>query len=246
MKSNATKLGAAIAAVCMANAAPTFAYDSGTMSGGVAKEIHSTQQITGTNSTGGTCQNSCVTFGGDNTEVQSTWSIDNVSPAPGNPVIDTSTGSGPTAAFIHVGHVYLPGPNVNDPSSSGTNYHSHELTSRIDGKIIGGWIRVTTGFNGATFYGLQDYDDRSSNVYSGCASQPSADQIRSMNDGGASTPVAGCVLDTTADLFYLSCDSQTGCGELGKAVPIPAFAAATLALGLAGITYLTSRRRTVK
>lgn len=51
------------------------------------------------------------------------------------------------------------------------------------------------------------------------------------------------------DFHYLTCDTVYGgaeCGVGAKAVPVPAFAAGALALGLIATTYVSGRRRSIK
>lgn len=55
-----------------------------------------------------------------------------------------------------------------------------------------------------------------------------------------------CELSNVQEIRYNTCDVSDECGQFGKSVPVPAFAAGALGLGLLGVTYLTSRRRTVK
>lgn len=59
-------------------------------------------------------------------------------------------------------------------------------------------------------------------------------------------PVAGTNADSYSNVFFLTCDVDTACASSAKAVPVPAFAAATLGLGLLGVTLLTSRRKTLR
>lgn len=62
-----------------------------------------------------------------------------------------------------------------------------------------------------------------------------------------STPLSNsCQVSSWQHLAYLTCDVTYECGQFGKSVPIPAFAAGALGLGLMGVTYLTSRRRRVR
>lgn len=63
------------------------------------------------------------------------------------------------------------------------------------------------------------------------------------------TELSGWSAAQIVDFHYLTCDTFYGgaeCAtELAKAVPVPAFAAGALALGLVATTYVTSRRRTI-
>lgn len=66
----------------------------------------------------------------------------------------------------------------------------------------------------------------------------------------ATAPPAGCTLFGLQRIGLGQCDPVLGANDcvpaIAKAVPVPAFAAGILAFGLAGITYLTSRRRAIR
>ena len=137
-----------------------------------------------------------------------------------------------------------------------TQYH---LETAVEGKLQPNsyWrtITVTSSGKQTTFF---DIGKRGFVNFLNCATDPNYHDpaVQATIDGimdGPDTPVTtdpfpgtSCVLSGIGTLKYFTCDTGDECGQFAKAVPVPAFAAATLALGLAGITYTSSRRRSIK
>ena len=141
----------------------------------------------------------------------------------------------------------------------------YQVCTNIEGKIVSGGAVAYTNvpdvanppgtINVAAYY---SFTQRAGMIGLLCSSTPTvADMESTIADFEAGThtigtPVngaSGCVSSGWTEVSYLNCDSDSTdsvCGELQKAVPVPAFAAAALGLGLFGITYLTARRRAVK
>lgn len=134
-------------------------------------------------------------------------------------------------------------------------------------KIVGpdDWSLVEFTYKMITFNSMIDWGGRTYTNAEGCSSRPTLTQFRAI-DAANHNPVdgsghavgdtqvnntapnqlpAGCRVTGRLNWKYFTCDPKDPCGASGKAVPVPALAAATLGLGLVGITYLTSRRRQV-
>lgn len=70
------------------------------------------------------------------------------------------------------------------------------------------------------------------------------DGVPTTDDNCEDDLVAGGILSRNAAFSYINAGEEEL--EFGKAVPVPAFAAAALGFGLIGITVLTGRRRQIK
>lgn len=146
------------------------------------------------------------------------------------------------------------------------------LCTDAEGKITGGTYGFfATGITGINSYVISDWDARVAAAFQGgtagvsvpfgnlpttAAAQAAIATYKSGTAQGPG-PYVGPGFDAGAgdtpwglvaliDIAYTTCDTVTECGQFGKSVPVPAFAAASLGLGLLGITYLTGRRRTIK
>ena len=136
-----------------------------------------------------------------------------------------------------------------------------KIETNAIGKITAGWWLADTTFNGVTVIGFVNLSDSSAGTgaslttyYSNPAGIATVD-IDCFLDGdstdcgidngggGADFANGDVVFSNYTDASYIT----EACDEIsGKAVPMPAFAAAALGLGLVGVTVLTGRRRQVK
>lgn len=144
------------------------------------------------------------------------------------------------------------------------------ICTNSEGQITGGYYGFfALGVTGINSYIVTSWDSKVAVAYQGgtagavspFGNLPSFADTQTLIDtyksGGTASigpypgPAAGAG-DTSWDLAgfidvaYTTCDVSTECGQFGKSVPVPAFAAAALGLGLLGITYLTGRRRAIK
>lgn len=146
------------------------------------------------------------------------------------------------------------------------------ICTDAEGKIVSGTalylLNVGSGAFTAAF--AYDFDNRLQTAWVGTGANggggntnmpPTIAEVGGIHAGFlADTPVAPAPGDTfggddtwawssSAVFAYLTCDTdpQFTCTGIsgGKAVPVPAFAAAALGFGLVGVTLLTSRRRQV-
>ena len=130
------------------------------------------------------------------------------------------------------------------------------LTTNAEGKIVGGQFTIpgiaSTPAGPTPNYGLTDFDNNTEIGVTGCTPTLDLPTYIAMRDAGTifgawTGPNANsCVGGVVNNFAYHTCDINTECGQFGKSVPVPAFAAAALGLGLAGITLMTRRRRTIK
>ena len=142
-----------------------------------------------------------------------------------------------------------------------------EITTNAEGKITGGWYAFTAvNQAGEPRLIITDWDQSpiqaigfaSGTIGDDFSGLPTIAEVKSIladiNAGNPPTAGYGAVYGPNADwkiqgvldVSYETCDITFECGQFGKSVPVPAFAAASLGLGLLGITYLTGRRRAIK
>ena len=183
--------------------------------------------------------------------------------ASGNGFIQTSTDSNNLSAFG--GWNYTEGGGRNVPLSGGT-YEVCDIDLGASGKIAGGWTHTSSiapvpGVGPIQFDTITSFDTKTMLVTSACTAPLDLAEGFAVTNaylaGGrdvanitaylAANPLSNnCLVSSWQYLAYLTCDIDYECGQFGKSVPVPAFAAGVLGLGLFGITYLTSRRRSVR
>lgn len=175
-------------------------------------------------------------------------------------VADTYTGAGgastngggvPTDVFTRV---HSPNCNVGGPIPClrdillNTSFDEWNFTANEIGKLSSGYVIADSDFAGNGTIGAFNLDTMIVRTYRGttadatfnsaCAVDPNADYLTCM----AATQTTGPA--TEQPFQYITTPMSDL--ELAKAVPVPAFAAAILGLGLVAITVLTGRRRQVK
>lgn len=176
-----------------------------------------------------------------------------------NPITETQPRVSLGLAFSYAPNAL--GPNVpftfeNGTGDVPTQYH---LETAVEGKLQPNsyWRTITTTSSGkqTTFF---DIGNRGFVNFLNCSTDPDYHDpaVKAVIDGitaGPDTPVTtdpfpgtNCTLTGIGTVKYFTCDTGDTCGNFEKSVPVPAFAAAILALGLAGITYTSSRRRSIK
>ena len=254
-----TMLSSAIAATVAVSASTAMAYDSDVVvTGDRTTEVHMTRgdfayADNGTSSVGA--------------EMIQIYTVANATSLEGANTQDNYTKTGGpdlgivTQEFVRVWlPAAVPGTaGVEIPNGTGVEPTSYELFTDINGKILaeaptpgddpdgsGSWFfNESTGLAGDAVYNFTSFKERRVITLNACTAPPSiTDAISIMQTGG---PIpAGCSLTQHGDFAYQTCDTTDQCGGLDKAVPVPAFASAALALGLAGITLVTSRRRSIK
>lgn len=105
---------------------------------------------------------------------------------------------------------------------------------------------VELGVTSGTASGVIDIDEVTSAITDADIASGPAAIATAIN---TVTGLSGWGANSISNLHYLTCDTTyggDGCGGSAKAVPVPAFAAGALALGLIGVTYVSGRRRSVK
>ena len=231
----------AAAAIATVTSGSAMAYDSDiTITGERAQEFHFTRgdfayADNGTSSVGG--------------EFVQIYKILNATP--NAQAVDTyAKANGDAATGIvtqEVSRVFLPALPAEIDNGTGVEPTAWDLTTDVQGKITGGWVfnESNSPSTGEPVYNFNSFDKRRAITLNVCTGgEPTIGDAEAVMDGGA-VP-AGCTLTHHGDLAYETCDLTDECGQLSKSVPVPAFAAAALALGLAGITLVTSRRRSIK
>jgi len=130
----------------------------------------------------------------------------------------------------------------------------YEFLTDEEGKITSGFYLADFVFDGIPFLLYVNIDERffcgvGGGVFSdydmaavnASAASGSFDCLAGQLPGfflsSAASPAEGSALS------YNTCDVRDACGGGGKAVPVPALAAATLGLGLVGVTLLTGRKK---
>ena len=171
------------------------------------------------------------------------------------------------------GHAHLPTPQVPalvpENSTAATDGITMDVTTMCtsaEGKIVSGTnvysLAVGVGVFAAFTY---DFDNRYQIAFVGTGPMGSGGDANNLptiddaaaifadiTDGTIPTGTFGATntwaFSSGAPFAYLTCDLDPSydCATTGKAVPVPAFAAAALGLGMVGVTFLTSRRRAVK
>lgn len=140
----------------------------------------------------------------------------------------------------------------------------HDICTDAEGKITGGWYGffALNPLSQPRFV-ITDWDQNWSigfgNGTTGTQFQsvPTIAEVKTILTDviAGNVPAAGYTgygplgdweVTGVAQVAYETCDPNFECGQFGKSVPVPAFAAAALGLGLLGITYLTGRRRAIK
>lgn len=171
------------------------------------------------------------------------------------------------------GHAHLPTPQIpsivpenSGAQTSGITMDVSNVCTSAEGKIVSGIniysLNVGNGLQVAFSF---DFDNRLQIAFLGNGPQGSGGDVNNLPsfadtavitaDVEAGIIPSGTFGDTNTWVFsssapfaYLTCDldPRYDCATSGKAVPVPAFAAAALGLGMVGVTFLTSRRRAVK
>lgn len=241
-----------ISAAAIAGSASVLAYDNFPPSGGRAIEYHALSDLS---TPGGFCAGSCFSVGGGGgSETSIYMAVINKSPqpAPASPapaVIDVTDCSVDTAPSYVSADVYIPSFGIGtETSATGEAAVICELTSNALGKIVSGYYSIENTIFGSPFWNYYDIATRTILTYESCTTSPTAAEYQAqiVDPGNAALSPNTCAVTTTRELEYFTCDITGECGQLEKSVPVPALAAAGLALGLVGITYLTGRRRMVK
>lgn len=165
------------------------------------------------------------------------------------------------ATIVQNGSVLNAGAGTQQSIGAGVSPDLVACDVQVDstGKITGGWSHNNTSIPA---YGLlidsyRDYGNGYTVVLDGCSTSPDfvtevEPQLlnflvdRDPADFDESALPSGCVLTSMMQVEYLTCDIDNECGQFTKSVPVPAFAAGALGLGLMGITFLTARRRSVR
>lgn len=161
---------------------------------------------------------------------------------------------------------YTEGGSRNIPLGSGI-YNSCNLQLGPDGSIDGGFSHVTAVSNipmvgPVQFDPIVDHDRRGMMTIAACTGALNVPQAFALwdlalaagleNGAAVGAIVAanpldnGCLVSGWQYMSYQTCDIEYECGQFGKSVPVPAFAAGLLGLGLMGITFLTSQRRSIR
>lgn len=137
-----------------------------------------------------------------------------------------------------------------------------DICTDEEGKIESGYLGFFTSIpNNPTVWSITSFDTRTAvsfangsagNQFQNVPTQADADAIAASLASGVTPPIApygaanDWVFTGAGPIGYQTCDITTSCGNGGKAVPMPAFAAAALGLGLVGVTLLTGRRKSMK
>lgn len=141
------------------------------------------------------------------------------------------------------------------PDASGnlvpiTKFHSWDFTTAPNGKITSGYYIADTTFFGTTIIGIVDFDNRVLINMSGTIANVNISCYQNTNtEAGYEACAAletGVTYSNFSDASYITIPDTEQDSDLAKSVPVPAFAAAALGLGLVGITAMTSRRRQLK
>ncbi len=250
----AIKVAAGLATVAVATTATAF--DSTPLSGGASTEIHAYDfKVT-------ECLAGCVATGGNDYELMSSYILPNPSPATGAftepQVVDTLEGSFDASGNL----VVVQGPAGQFPTSGtassyfpafaftsvtgGSSALRWDVTTAPNGKIIDGWVLYNSLYGGTNFTVIDFLATGESCTYSGADPYAFVPDDHCGPSDGWNTPLSplptGAAKDAFGTIAYLTCDVDFECGQFGKSVPVPAFAAAALGLGLFGITYLSGRR----
>lgn len=253
-------LAAGLPLLGMSAGANAMAYDSlgADMHGGSPREL---QAFTATveSADPSVCGAGCLTnFGYDGIN-NYVMAYDNLTPAAGSTGAATfpqaedhyvgtcATGTEPCAGapFYLVYDAFLPhligaAPTQYD-LAPGSTIRRWDFTTGPNGKIIDGWI-VHESLFGSVFTTFVDFTNSAfCSMSGGTAVDVNVSSIRT--SGCNPTGTAPLTWDATHNFAYVTCDITSECGQLSKSVPVPAFAAAALAIGLVGVTALTRRRR---
>jgi len=151
-------------------------------------------------------------------------------------------------------YINLGQDDINAFSLTDWNFQTNAAGKVTTGHIIG-FINLGPG---AQIIGTFNFDTGTLTTYYGPEPLTAAEHTCLINsphdpdtDGNPATDdnceddlVNGGVLSRNAAFSYINVGEEEL--EFGKAVPVPAFAAAALGLGLIGITILTGRRRQIK
>lgn len=157
--------------------------------------------------------------GGVDTELEHKFQLSNLNAAAGGTSVDWDD-LGPAAVVIWEWDVDL----------------------AADGRLLqtpGTFVKVVQTIGADQFIACFDFAAGVVDNYSGSAAAVDCTTI------DPNSPPSGISFDSTGIVKHITCDIEGECGQFSKSVPVPAFAAATLGLGLVGITYLTSRRRKI-
>lgn len=125
-----------------------------------------------------------------------------------------------------------------------------------NGKITSGVIIADSDFAGVGTIGVFFFPEMIVRTFRGVSTSPEFDVTCATNLGATfsdcGSDILGGEIDGTNDVIGASEQSfdyvttPMGQSDASKAVPVPAYAAAALGLGLVGITIASSRRRTVR
>lgn len=137
-----------------------------------------------------------------------------------------------------------------------------DLCTDEEGKITGGYLGFFTQVpNNPTVWSITSFDSKmavsfangtAGTQFQNVPTAAEADAIAASLASGTTPAVApyGAANDwvwtNAGPIGYQTCDITAACASGGKAVPMPAFAAVALGLGLIGATVLTGRRRKVQ
>lgn len=237
------------AAVALASSVPSMAYYDGTLfTGGSAIEAHALSYI----GDKGYCAASCITFAGLGSQNWQFWETPNQTPAMGGTAAPDHLICAPAPACPILNQVinrnYNPIANATGTGGSGSTVEVCDLMQAPNGKILSGHYVSQSVYNGTTFDVFYSLSLRKAVSMEGCTTPPTpAEAITSFSLVDPSTyAINSCVIASFANLNYHTCDTTLECGQFEKSIPVPAFAAATLGLGLVGLTYLSGRRRKIK
>ncbi|MBT8138401.1 MAG: hypothetical protein KJP25_01430 [Gammaproteobacteria bacterium] len=180
----------------------------------------------------------------------------------GNPTWNGSTGDyGKVTRLWQFLHAPAGGP-IYDNISQDVIPDIMNICTNAEGKIVSGNYGFFT-FVGFNVYSITTYDgdDRfaitfengtrgnsNENVPTAAeAAQVIADfNAGTLNFADTYGATNDWIVGSLVNFAYETCDILYECGQFNKAVPVPAFAAAALGLGLIGITLVTGRRRAIK
>lgn len=141
-----------------------------------------------------------------------------------------------------------------NPGANPTTTFAWKLTTAENGKITDGWYVADTSYQGTTVIGFVNMNDantttgHSLTTYYGTITSLDLDCFLDGNTTDCTTGDFSMGPFATFSNFTALGYITAGVADIGssKAVPVPAFAAAALGVGLVGITVLTGRRRQVK